>query len=134
MVTGPSFSQAVTGSANYTFNYRIAAVGPTGDSAQSAIASVPTISPAPGTLVGTALSASEVQLTWADRSADELGFRVEMWNYPTQTWIIVGDVGPGVTTVNVTGARSKTIYSFRVRAYTSTWQTQPSNMSTVTTL
>jgi hypothetical protein len=130
-LTGTSFSQAVTASANNTYYYRVVAVGSGTSSADSVAASVTTVAPSPANLTGAAASSYVVALNWTDRSADEQGFKIEYWN--GSSWVQIGTVAAGATTVNISGTRSRSTYSFRIRAYNGTANTAYSNTVTVTT-
>jgi subtilisin family serine protease len=129
-VTGTSFSQAVAATANNTYYYRVVAVTSGANSADSATATVSTVAPAPANLAATALSSSSLQLSWADHSADEQGFKIEYWT--GYSWAQIGTVGAGVTSVNITGTSSRSTYWFRIRAYNGTANTAYSNSVSVT--
>jgi cellulose 1,4-beta-cellobiosidase len=130
-ITGTSFSQAVTATANNAYYYRVAAVTSGGSSADSASASVATVSPAPANLTGTAVSSYNVTLNWADHSADEQGFKIEYWN--GLSWVQIGTIGANATSVNISGTSSRGTYWFRMRAYNGTANTAYSNSVSVTT-
>ena len=130
-VTGTSFSQAVTATANNVYYYRIVAVTSGGASADSASAAVTTVAAAPSNLTGTAVSSYNVTLNWADHSADEQGFKIEYWN--GYYWVQIGTIGAGATSVNISGTSSRGTYWFRVRAYNGTANTAYSNSVSVTT-
>jgi cellulose 1,4-beta-cellobiosidase len=130
-LTSTTYSQSVTANNNNVYYYRVDSVGGSGTSADSAAATVSTISPAPANLAATAPSSSQVSLTWTDRSADEQGFKVEYWN--GASWVQLGAVGAGVTGVSITGTATHSTYYFRVRAYNGTANTAYSNSVSVTT-
>ncbi len=128
-VTVTSYSQAVTANGT-TYYYRADATNAAGDSADSATATVTPVPPAPASLTATALSSTQVQLRWLDRSSDEQGFKLEYWN--GSTWVQFGTVAAGTTSVNVTGTVSRATYNFRIRAYNSMLNTPYSNTASVT--
>jgi subtilisin family serine protease len=129
-VIGTSFSQAVTANNNQIYYYCVAAVTPSNVvSADSATVTVPTVPPSPINLVAKVVSTPELQLTWTDRSGDELGFKVENWN--GTAWVQIATTGPGVNVLNVTVAARGANYYFRVRAYDSLYNTLYSNTASV---
>jgi cellulose 1,4-beta-cellobiosidase len=130
-VTGTSFAQAVTATANNVYYYRVVAVTSGGSSADSASASVATVSPAPANLTGTAVSSYNLTLNWSDRSADEQGFKIEYWT--GYSWAQIGTIGAGATSVNISGTSSRGTFWFRIRAYNGTANTAYSNSVSVTT-
>ncbi|HWS86656.1 MAG TPA: S8 family serine peptidase [Pyrinomonadaceae bacterium] len=71
---------------------------------------------APGGLRAAAASKSQINLTWADNSSDETGFRVER-STDGVTFAQVGTVGAGVKSYAATGLSGGKRYYFRVRAY-----------------
>ena len=70
----------------------------------------------PSGLKAAAASKSQINLTWADNSSDETGFRVER-STDGVTFAQVGTVGAGVKSYASTGLLSGKRYYFRVRAY-----------------
>ncbi|HUS36072.1 MAG TPA: S8 family serine peptidase [Verrucomicrobiae bacterium] len=129
-VIGTSFSQAVTANNNQVYFYSVAAVTPSNVvSADSSTVTVPTVPASPINLVAKVVSTSEVQLTWTDRSGDELGFKVEYWN--GAAWTQIATSGAGVNTLNLTGLTRGANYYFRVRAYDSLYNTPYSNTASV---
>ena len=65
---------------NTTYFYRVRATNAGGDSAYSneANATTPNAAPAaPSALAATALSTTQINLTWSDNSANETGFKIE---------------------------------------------------------
>jgi subtilisin family serine protease len=129
-VAGTSFSQAVTANNNQIYYYCVTAVTPSNVvSADSPTLTVPTAPASPINLVAKALSSAELQLTWTDRSGDELGFKVEYWN--GVAWTQMTTTAAGVNTLNVTGVTRGASYWFRVRTYNSLYNTPYSNMTSV---
>jgi subtilisin family serine protease len=129
-VIGTSFSQAVTANNNQVYYYCVAAVTPSNVvSADSPTVAVPTAPSSPINLVAKVLSSPELQLTWTDRSGDELGFKVENWN--GTAWTQIATAGAGANTFNVTVVTKGANYYFRVRAYDSLYNTLYSNTASV---
>ncbi|MEJ7617606.1 MAG: fibronectin type III domain-containing protein [Pyrinomonadaceae bacterium] len=73
---------------------------------------------APTTLAATAISASQINLSWADKSTNESGFRIERCTGSTCTnYVRIAQLGPNVTTYSNTGLSSKTTYRYRAYAF-----------------
>jgi subtilisin family serine protease len=128
-IAATTFTQTVTANNNNTYYYRIVSMNGTTTGGESATASVTTIPASPVNLTSKAISSSELQLAWSDRSADEQGFKIEYWN--GTAWVQIGTTGSNVNTVNITGTSSGGTYSFRVRAYNGTLNTPYSNYTTI---
>jgi hypothetical protein len=73
--------------------------------------------PAPSGLTATAVSDSEIDLTWTDNSSDETAFHVERSPDGSADWAEIATVAAGVTSFEDTGLACNTPYYFRVRAY-----------------
>ncbi len=72
---------------------------------------------APGQLAATAVSASQINLTWQDNSTTETGF--EVWRSTTGasgTYSLLASVGANATGYNNTGLTGGTQYCYKVRA------------------
>jgi hypothetical protein len=85
---------------------------------------------APSNLQATAISSSEVQLTWADNSTTETGFLIEVRQGASGTFTQVGTVGANINGAIVNGLTSGTSYGFRVRATNGTTNSAYSNVAT----
>ena len=72
---------------------------------------------APSGLTATAVSSSQINLSWTDNSNNETGFKIDQATssrlHPGLTTVTVG---ANVTTYNATGLSSGTTYYYRVRA------------------
>jgi hypothetical protein len=80
----------------------------------------PTAPPAdPTNLVATAVSGSQINLTWSDNATNEDGYLVEQSNDGGQTWNQIASLSVNSTGYQVTGLQLATNYSFRVRAFNS---------------
>jgi oligosaccharide reducing-end xylanase len=87
---------------------------------------------APSSLGTSAVSSSQINLTWADNSNNETGFSIER-KTGTGAFAQVTTVGAGVTTYNNTGLTASTAYTYRVRAYNANGNSAYSNESSATT-
>jgi hypothetical protein len=78
----------------------------------------PSAPAAPSNLAGTAVSASQINLTWSDNSTNETGFKVDRaTNSGFTTGLVTTTVGANTTSFSATGLSRNTLYYFRVRAY-----------------
>ena len=81
---------------------------------------------APSNLKATAISASQINLTWTDNSPNETGFHIFRSTNGT-TFTQVGTVGSGVTGFPDTGLQRNTKYYYRVRAFDANGESADSN-------
>jgi uncharacterized repeat protein (TIGR03806 family) len=87
---------------------------------------------APSGLTATAVSASQINLTWADNSADEDGFQVER-STGGGTFALIATLPAGTTAYANAGLTASTAYSYRVRATRGTDRSEFTNTATATT-
>ncbi len=87
--------------------------------------------PAPSRLQATAVSATEIDLTWQDNSNNETGFAID--SIINGAFQQIGTVGANVTAARITQLTPQTAYTFRVRALNGTTTSAPSNQVTATT-
>jgi transcriptional regulator CtsR len=87
---------------------------------------------APSSLGASAASSSQINLSWADNSANETGFLVEQAT-GSGAFVQVATLGANVTTYSATGLVASTAYGFRVRATNATGNSAYSNTATATT-
>lgn len=109
-----------------TFTYRVrafnslpnpAGVAPIeGDSFYSNEASVTTPLNPPAGLTATAVSTTQITLTWTDNSRSEDGYKIER-KTPGVDFVQIAAVGPGTTTFSDAGLTTNTLYTYRVRAF-----------------
>jgi PKD repeat protein len=71
---------------------------------------------APSNLVATALSSSQITVSWKDNSSDELGFKLER-KTGSGAWSQIATVSSDKTGYQNSGLQPSTLYSYRVRAY-----------------
>jgi len=105
---------------NVVYYYRVRSYNSGGDSGYSneAPASAnPDLPNVPTGLTATAVSNTQINLTWTDNSSNEVGFKIERKNGPTGTYTEIMTVGAGVQSFNSTGLTGLTQYFFRIRAY-----------------
>jgi hypothetical protein len=93
----------------------------------------PTAPAAPSNLSATAISRTRIDLTWADNSSNETGFRIERSTNGT-SYSQIASVGANVSSFSSTGLRRNRLYYFRVRAYNSVGNSNYSNVATARTL
>jgi hypothetical protein len=86
----------------------------------------------PSNLVASVVSPSQINLSWADNSGNEDGFKIERRDGSSYSQI--GTVGANVTTYADSGLATSTTYYYRVRAYNSSGDSGYSNESGATTL
>ncbi|MBI2830514.1 MAG: hypothetical protein HYX81_05075 [Chloroflexi bacterium] len=127
-----------TAQANTTYFYRVQAVNPVGDSPLSNVVTVtttaaPTVPPsAPTSLVATAVSATQVNLSWTDTSTTEAGFRIERSTDGT-TFVSVGTTGANAVAFTDSTVAASTTYTYRVIAFNAIGSSSPVVAAPVTT-
>jgi hypothetical protein len=87
---------------------------------------------APSGLTAVAGSSSRVDLSWADNSGDEAGFKVER-SVAGGAWEQVAAVAADARSYAATGLTASTAYQFRVRAYNAAGDSAYSNTASATT-
>lgn len=87
---------------------------------------------APSSLVATAASSTQVNLSWNDNSNDETGFIVQRQT-SGGAWTQVASLGAGTTSYSNTGLTASTAYSYRVFASNAGGNSTASNTATATT-
>jgi len=88
---------------------------------------------APSGVTATATSTSQINLTWADESADEAGFTVER-STDGVNFAQVAQLGAGVTSFASTSLAAGTTYTFRVLAFSANGSSAYSNVAQAKTL
>jgi uncharacterized protein (DUF736 family) len=133
----------VTVAANTAYYYRVFATNGDTDSAASNVITATTPAPpppavtvpaAPTGLAATAASSTQVNLTWADNSSNETGFRIERAGNSGFTGTLnTFTVGAGIVAYSDTTTVASTTYYYRVFATNSAGSSTVSNTATVTT-
>ncbi len=101
-----------------TYYYVVSAVNTLGESDSNEAAATPQAPPppsAPDLLTATAISTTQIALTWRDNSTDETGFQIER-STGGGNFTLVSTVAANATSANMTGLAPATGYTFRVRA------------------
>jgi subtilisin len=89
---------------------------------------------APANLAATAISSSQINLTWTDSDNTEQGFKVERCTgVDCDNFAQIATVGANVTSYANTGLTASTSYSYRVRAYNAAGDSGYSNTDSATT-
>jgi hypothetical protein len=95
----------------------------------------PPVVAAPTSLAATATSATQVNLTWADASDNEEGFKIERCSGAgCTTFAEVGATAANAVAFQNTGLTASTVYKYRVRAFNASTTSDYSNTAEGTTL
>jgi subtilisin len=109
--------------ASTSYSYRVRAYNAAGDSdysntATAVTAQAPALPAAPTNLVATAISKSQINLSWTDNATNETGFYIERCKGATCTnFARIATVGANVTSYSNINLPANTTYSYRVQAY-----------------
>lgn len=140
VVANMSAYQDTGRTAGTTYSYRVRAFNGSGDSGYSNTATATTYAPpqppaAPSNLSATAVSSSQIDLSWRDNSGNESGFRIERCaGSPTCTnFAEIATVSSNVTKYSNAGLARRTTYRYRVRAYNTGGNSAYSNLKAATT-
>ena len=109
------------------YHYRVFAFTEKNQSAYSNVVTKSTVFPAPGGLTATAISDSEIRLTWTDNCAYESGYRIER-SGDGSSYIQVGEVQANITEYTDPGLEYGKDYYYRVFAFTEKNQSAYSNV------
>ena len=116
------------------YYYRICATNTAGDSAYSNEVNGITPLVIPTGLTATAISSSQINLTWTDNSSSESGYKIEHSPVDNLHYTEVGSVAPNVTVYSDRGLNEGTKYYYRVRAYNAITISGYSSAKSATTL
>ena len=126
-------------SSSTAYRYQVRAFNGAGNSGYSNIASATTqattTAPAAPTLLGaTAVSSSQINLSWTDNANNETGFLVERCAGATCTnFVQTASLGANTTSYQNTGLSASTTYRYRVRATNGAGPSGYSNIASATT-
>lgn len=113
--------------AGYTYAWHVKARNGNGESPWSSTWAL-TVRPAtPTNLTASANSCNQVSLSWADRSGNEEGY------YIYRNGTAIGQVGANTTSYSDQGVTGNVSYSYFVKAYRSSIQSDASNTASTTT-
>lgn len=105
----------------------------TADTVAAFRAAAATTPPASPTALGaSAVSSSQVNLSWSDNATDESGFRIER-SADGVGFTEIATVGTNVTSYSSTGLNASTWYWYQVRAYNSAGNSAYTNMASART-
>src|SRR5438876_5364011 len=116
------------------YYYKVSATNSAGDSAFSNEVNGITTMRVPTGLSATAVSSSQINLTWTDNSLSESGYRIEQSPVDDLHFVEIYVTGPNATSYNVTGLNAGTKYYYRVRAYNAITTSVYSSETNATTL
>jgi hypothetical protein len=118
------------------YYYRVRAYTGSNNSAYStSVNATTTICPpaAPTLLAATAISATQISLSWQDNSSNESGIKVERSPDGVSGWTLLTTVGANVTGYADNGVACATPYHYRVRATNTGGDSPNSNVANATT-
>jgi hypothetical protein len=95
--------------------------------------STPTAPTAPSALLATAVSSSQINLSWTDNSSNEDNFKIEYATNGGTSWAALATTAANTSSYSNTGLTAATAYSYRVYAVNTTGNSAYSNAVTATT-
>jgi P pilus assembly chaperone PapD len=107
----------VTGTTSYTYKVRAyGSGGPSGWTGEAPVTTLDFPPTAPGDLAASAVSATQIKLTWKDNSGNEGSF--DVWRKAANgSYQKIAIVAPNTTGYTDNGVTAGTSYTYRVRAY-----------------
>jgi thermitase len=137
VTSAPQIKQAILDSASATPTASLATNTVTGgrlNISRFLAGTVPSPPAAPTTLVATAVSTSQISLTWSDQSSNENGFRVERCTGASCTaFTQIASLSADTTSYQNTGLAANTTYRYRVVAFND-GGSSPSSIAAATTM
>jgi transcriptional regulator CtsR len=116
-----------------TYYYQVRAYNTYGNSAYTGQASATTPFLAPTNLTATAISPSQINLSWNDNSQSETGYYIERKTGLNGTFALIATTASNATTFQDTGLVDNTTYYYQVRAFNSYGNSAYSNQANDTT-
>ena len=116
-----------------TYYYRVRALNSAGNSDYSNEANATTYLAGPSNLSAADASTSNINLSWADNSFNELGFKIERKIGTGAAYSQIADIAADKTSYSDTGLNEATTYYYRVRAYDTAEDSDYSNEASATT-
>jgi hypothetical protein len=124
-------------STHYYYRVRAENMGGDSDNSNTADATtpapIPTVPNAPTGLAASAVSSSQINLTWTDNAGDETGFVIERSANGIDGWTQIGTPATNATSFGDTSAAASTQYFYRVRAVNAVGASANSNVANATT-
>ena len=117
--------------------YRVRAYNSAGNSAYSneACATTSAVPPIePSYLAIAAVTSDQIDITWADNSDDEIGFKIGRRKPEDRAFVQIAVVGANTTAYSSTGLNPGAQYCYLVLAYNAAGNSDPSNEACATTL
>jgi hypothetical protein len=122
-----------SGMTSFTFKVNDGALDSTVATVTITVAAATSTPVAPSGLTATAVSKTQIDLTWSDNSFNEDGFKIERSTNGT-SWTQIATVGPNVGNYSSTGLSANKTYYYRVRAYNVLGNSGYSNTASAKTL
>jgi hypothetical protein len=89
---------------------------------------------APSNLTASAISSSQINLAWTDKSTNEDWFKIERCTGAgCSNFAQIATVGPNTNIYNNSGLNRRTTYRYRIRAYNASGDSNTSNIARATT-
>jgi uncharacterized protein (TIGR03437 family) len=124
----------LTGSTTYLYRMRVqTGAGFSPYSNEVTVTTLQALPAAPTNLQSTAISSSQINLTWTDNAPDATAIRVEYLPPSSTTYTDIGAAAT-LTSAGITNLQPNTAYSFRVRAQNAAGYSAYSNVAAATTL
>ncbi|MCF8370102.1 MAG: DNRLRE domain-containing protein [Bacteroidales bacterium] len=88
----------------------------------------------PSGLTSSAISSTQINLSWDDNSSNENGFKIERSPNGNTNWTVIQTTANNVTNYENTGLSASTTYYYRVKAFNTAGSSSYSNTSSSVTL
>jgi uncharacterized protein (TIGR03437 family) len=133
--TSTSFDDSgLTGSTTYLYRMRVeTSAGYSPYSNEVTVTTLQALPAAPTNLQATAISSSQVNLTWTNNAPDATGIRVESQPAGSASFTDIGAAAT-LTSAGITNLQPNTAYNFRVRAQNAAGYSAYSNVAAATML